>query len=70
MKLKELFDKSLTSNGVHSDGLIERDESAKSLTDEEIEELTDELTPEDLERAISTRTPAMQALLKAKDGGL
>lgn len=44
------------------------EDEAKSLTDEEIEALTDDLTPDDLKAAIGSRTPAMQALLKAKGG--
>lgn len=45
------------------------EDEQKSLTDAEIEAQTDDLGPEDLERAIGTRTPEMRALLQAKDGG-
>lgn len=40
--------------------------ASKSLTDEEIEAMTDDLGPDDLERAIASRTPGMQALLNAE----
>lgn len=38
-------------------------------TDEEIEQMTGDLGPDDVAQALDERTPPMQALLTAKDGG-
>jgi outer membrane murein-binding lipoprotein Lpp len=44
----------------------EGNDGTKSLTDEEIDAMTDDLGAADMEAAIAKRTPAMQALLRAK----
>lgn len=50
-----------------SDGGGAQEDETKALSDEEIEALTDDVTPDDLQRAIASRTPAMQDLLNASD---